>query len=260
MVPLSSPRNIALAIAAVILIAFAAACVGGSNDGRGVAVSCDAIEDLQSFRYAITVKLQLPGLQSSSGATTAPALGAFANTLAALLSDFSIDGAYVAPDRRQAILEFQGDEVELREIGDKRWERLGDTWGELEPGSPEIEDLTPSVVCEEVVLDLASSLDRSSAQKEAVNGVSASRYSLSEADLAELGELLGGVAGADLPDDFQVDIWFADEGEWPLKLDVRSQTTDQQGLPGSVQLTMELRDINDGGISIEPPFGSSPGG
>jgi hypothetical protein len=256
-----STRNLLIFVSAgCILFALGAACSGGSEGNRGVAVSCDAMDDLDSFRYGISVKMQLPGLQSASGATPAPAFGAFATTLAALLSDFQIEGAYVAPDRRQAILEFQGDEVELRQIGDQSWERLGDAWGELEPGSGEIQDLTPRIVCEELVRNLAPSLDESSAQPDSVNGVSASRYALTRADLTELGNLLGLAAGADLPDEFQVDIWFAEDGKWPVKLDVRSQTTDPQGQLGSVELSMELRDVNDGGISIEPPFGSSSGG
>jgi hypothetical protein len=216
------------------------------------------MEDLDSFRYDIAVKLQLPGLQSAGG-TPAPAFGAFSNTLAALLSDFRIEGAYVAPDRRQAILEFQGDEVELREIGDKRWERLGDSWGELDTTSPDIQDLTPRVVCEELVRKLAPSLNDDTAQEEVVNGVAANRYALTRADLTALGNLLGLAAGADLPDEFQVNVWFADDGAWPLKLEVNSQTTDPAGQTGSVQLTMELRDVNDGGISIEPPFTSNGG-
>jgi hypothetical protein len=251
--------SLAAFAAASLLLSLLAACGGGSEDGRGVAVSCDAIEDLSSFRYDIAVKLQLPGLQSASGATPAPAFGAFANTLAALLSDFKIEGAYVAPDRRQAILEFQGDEVELREIGDKRWERLGDAWGELDTASPDIQDLTPRVVCEELVRKLAPSLDGGTSREETVNGVAAQRYNLTKADLTQVGNLLGLAAGADLPDEFEVTAWFADDGGWPLKLEVHSQTTDQQGQPGSVQLSMQLRDVNDGGISIEPPFSAGGG-
>jgi hypothetical protein len=247
--------------AGLVLLGAAAACGGGSSEsGRGVGVSCDAMGDLDSFRYAIAVRLDLPGLHSLSGATPAPAFGAFATTLAALLSDFRIEGAYVAPDRRQATLAFQGDEVELREIGEKRWERLGESWGELEPGAPDIQDLTPQVVCEELVRRLGPSLDGDKAEAVDLNGAPARRYTLSETDLRELGNLLGLAAGADLPDSFQVQVWFSAEDEWPLKLDVRSQTTDPKGQTGSVEFSMELRDINNASITIEPPVLSASGG
>jgi len=52
-------------------------------------------------------------------------------------------------------------------------------------------------------------------------------------------------------------VWLA-EGDWPLKLEVRARATDAQGQAGSVELTMELRDINDGGIAIEPPLVAQP--
>jgi hypothetical protein len=93
-----------------------------------------------------------------------------------------------------------------------------------------------------------------------VNGVPATRYAISRADLTELTNLLGLASGAEVPEVFQVDVWFADDGEWPLKLTVSSRATDPQGQTGSVELSMELRDVNDGGISIEPPLGSDSGG
>ena len=235
---------------AVAVLALVVACGGGSSGDSGVVVvSCDGIDDLGSYRYRISVKLALP-------ATGEPGLGEFAGTLAALLSDFSIEGAYVAPDRRQATLAFQGDEVELRQIGDEKWERLGDAWGSLAEEAPEIEELTPGVVCEELVTALAPSLDPLGPVEETVNGLAARRYT-GEADLARLGELLGVSAGTALPDEFAVSVWLA-EGDWPLKLEVRSRATDAQGQAGSVELTMELRDINDGGVAIEPPLVAQP--
>jgi hypothetical protein len=255
MVPRKTPNYLIALAAAALLLAMATACGGDSEESRGVAVSCDAMDDLESFRYDIAVKLQLPGLQTA-GDTPAPAFGTYSNTLAALLSDFRIEGAYVAPDRLQAILEFQGDEVELREIGDDRWERLGESWGELDAESPDIQDLTPRVVCDELVRKLGPSLNEGSAQADSVNGIVAQRYTLGRTDLTALGNLLGLSAGADLPDEFQVNVWFADDGGWPLKLEVSSSATDPRGQSGSVQLTMELRDVNDSGISIEPPFAS----
>ena len=244
---------VAIPVLAVAALALMVARGGGSSDeSGGVVVSCDGIDELASYRYTISVKLALPAVQPGE-----PGLGEFAGTLAALLSDFSIAGAYVAPDRRQATLAFQGDEVELRRIGDEKWERLGSSWENLDEDAPEIEELTPSVVCAELVMGLAPSLDPAGPVEEALNGVAARRYTTGEADLAQLGELLGVAPETPLPDEFAVSVWLA-EGDWPLKLEVRSRATDAEGQAGSVELVMELRDLNDGGISIEPPLVSQP--
>jgi len=253
-------RSTTLATAGLLVLALAAACGGGDNASTpsGVSASCDRIDSLQSYRYSILVKLQAPAFQSQPSASPAAPLGEFAETLTALLSDFEITGAHVAPDRTQAILRFQEDEVELRAIGDRRWERFGTSWEEQQSPSPDIGFLTPSVVCSDIVQEIAAGLDESSGQEEDVNGVPADRYALDEADLSRLPELLGAGPGTELPERFRVDVWLARDGSWPVKLDISAEDKDEQGNPLSMKLYMEFRDVNDSGISIEEPAVSSP--
>lgn len=249
-------RIIPITGACLLTLVLASACAGdgdGPSPVAGVSASCDGIEKLDSYRYSIVVKLQAPAFQSTPGASPEAPLGEFAEELTALLSDFEISGAHVAPDRTQAILQFKGDEVELRGIGDRRWERFGLTWEEQEATSPDIGFLTPVVVCSDIVLEIAGGLDASGGEAEVVNGIETERYSLDRADLSRLPELLGTATYTELPDEFQVDVWLASAGEWPVKLVISAEDTDEDGNPLSMKLHMEIRDVNDTGISIEAP-------
>ncbi len=243
---------VALAVAGV-LIAALAAC-GDSEKEPGVAASCDAYNEFASYRYSISVKMHLPGLEPG-----APALGTYATSLAALLSDFKIDGAYVTPDRRQALLDFHGAQVELREVAGQRWERLGESWAPLAEAAPAIDDLSPQVVCTDLVQALAPSLGTTSAEEVDVNGIAAQYYSSDQANVASLGELLGVTDETKLPEQFEVEAWLASDGDWPVRLSMKSQAKDLAGSPATVEFVMELRDVNDPAITIDSPAPASGG-
>jgi hypothetical protein len=249
-----------------LALAIAAACGGGTDDrpeAPADVVSCAGIDELESYRYSITVQLRSPAFETVPSGTppgNGGPLSAFAETLAALLSDFRIQGAHVAPDRTQAVLQFQQEEVELRAIGERRWERLGDVWREEEGLSEEIGFLTPVLICEDVLQEIGPELEQREGVSELLNGVKSDRYTLDRTDLAQLPDVLGTGPEAQLPDQFRVDVWLASDGGWPVRLDISSEDTDDRGNPISVRLAMELRDIDDRGISIEPPAAGDPSG
>lgn len=250
--------------AATLLVAAAlvGACGGGGGGDSGenagaAASSCDGIRELQSYRYRFAIKLQSPAFEPASGATPAAPLTAFAATLTALLSDFTIDGAHVAPDRTQAILKFQQDEVEMRAIGDRNWVSVGGTFEEQE-ASGDAALLTPDVVCRDIVQEIVGSLDDVDSKDETVNGIETEHYELSEADLERLPELLGTDPGTDLPQKFKVSVWLARDGRWPVRLEIGAEDKDEQGETLGLSLSMEIRDVNDLGISIVEPA-TAPG-
>ncbi len=240
------------------------ACAGGSSDGdnsRGaitptptlsrVQASCDAIQDIQSYRYSISLKLEAEAFPQTAQATPDP-LSEFADALTALISDMELEGAFAAPDRSRALFRFPGEELEIRTIGDKSWIRRGAIWQEQEPPDEDAL-LTPASVCEDLVEDLAPSLAAGSGELELVDGIETIRYQLDEADLRGLPELLGRSGEEGLPSEFGVDVWLERNDGWPVRLEIVASDVDEQGLPISLELFMEFSDIDDPAIEIEPP-------
>lgn len=234
------------------------ACAGGGDEKEQAVASCDSISDIDSYRYTINLKLRSPAF-STAGPTTTPApLTAFANALQALFSDLKLDGAFKAPDRTQALLKFQGGELELREIGESSWIRTGSTWRVQDPAQG-AGTLTPDVVCRDIVDEITPSLEGLDSSREEVNGVDADRYSLDATNLKQLPELLGTGPEANLPSTYAVEVWLARDGRFPVRLNVAAEDIDELGRPIGLTLFMEFRDINDSGITVEPPTVSQAG-
>ncbi len=242
-------RAILLVAALLFTAALLSACGSGedSRQGEPLALSCANIGALGSYRYSINVRLKIPVGSPTGTSSPQPPLSAFSEDLYALLSDFTIDGAYVAPDHTTAILRFQKDEVELRAIAGKTWERLGGRWQEQQDTATHLTLLTPDVVCNDTVRGLAPSFAGVKAQDDTTNGIATRHYHLDRADI-----VLPAGARSVVPESYQVDLWLAKDGLWPVRLDVETTATNERFL-------MEFRDVNDPGIRIEPPTKSSPG-
>lgn len=217
-----------------------------------VQASCDAIQDIESYRYSIVLRLETPVFEQPVEDTPAP-LSEFAEALTELFRDMELEGAFVAPDRSQALLRFQGEELELRTIGDSSWIRVGATWQEQPSTASEEALLTPASVCADLVEDLAPSLAAASGEEELVNGLETVHYRLDEADLRGLPGLLGRSGEEGLPSEFGVDIWLERDDGWPVRLEITASDTDDEGNPISLELSMEFSDINDPTIEINPP-------
>jgi len=184
-----------------------------------------------------------PATEPVASASPQP-LTAFAAALADLFADFSLDGAYVAPDRSQAVLKFQAEELELRVIGGRSWVRTGDEWQEDETSADEV--LTPVVVCNEVIQAVRPSLRAGEPARASVNGVTTRHYELDPAKTQNLPPLLG----QELAGSYTVDVWVAEDGHWPARFQVVSA---EPGKEDTFRLAMDVRDVNDTGIRVEAP-------
>ncbi|MEX1194173.1 MAG: hypothetical protein WD904_01125 [Dehalococcoidia bacterium] len=257
-------RNPFAAIPFLLLSAalLTAACAGDDADDTagqtGAPISCRALEELDSYRYNVAVQMGAPGPTPSRTAaaettesaapidsgTPAP-LTAFADALAQLFTDFSLQGAYQAPDRSQAILNFRGDDLELRVIGDDAWVRVGDAWQTDEAREDEV--LTPVVVCEQVVQAVRPSLRLADPEEVRLNGVTTRHYDLDPAKAEEVPPVLG----QELAGTYTVDAWIATDGHWPVQFVIQSQ--DPAIDAAAFRLSMTVRDVNDPGIRIVAP-------
>jgi len=168
-----------------------------------------------------------------------------------------LEGAFVAPDRSQARVSARLDELELEEesitIGDRTWVKIGDSWVEGE-AQFELDDLSPASLLEGLSPEQLRLLKPS---KETVNGVKSLRYSIGRGDidaLRSLGALLGDdEALEDLPEEFNIDLWLAEDGGWPVRVTMTARGAIDEGDEISLDFSLDVTDVNDPDIEIEPP-------
>ncbi len=254
-------RTLIPALAALALWA----CGGGdSTSGPGdvggtvppspltVQTSCDAIDDIQSYRYVFEIKRDLPEETEPPDDVTPNPLSSITEGIRELFRDSQWEGAFVAPDRSETLVRSGGEELELRTIGDKSWIRVGATWQEQEPPSNNVLPALASL-CADMVEELAPSLGAVTGEADVVNGIETVHYRLSEADLKELPELLGSSGEEGLPIEFDMDVWLERNDGWPVRLQITASDRDEEGRPISEEWFIEFSDIDDPNIEIEPP-------
>ena len=181
--------------------------------------------------------------------------GATAEAPGALSLD--LEGAFVAPDRSQIHVSARLDDLKLEEesitVGEQTWVKTGDNWVEGEPEF-QLSDLSPGSLLEELGPEQLRLLKPS---KETVNGVDSLRYSIDRADvetLRSLGALFGQDGGLEnLPEEFNVGLWLAEDGGWPVRVTMTARGAMDGGEEMSLDFSMDITDVNDPDIKVEPP-------
>jgi len=199
----------------------------------------EAFAKLESYR--MNMRLMMEG-------TTAEEPGALA---------LDLEGAFIAPDRSQTHVNARVGDIELEEesisVGGQTWVKTGDNWVEGEP-QLQLGDFSPGSLLEELGPDDLRLLKPS---KETINGVDSLRYNIDQADvetLRSLGALLGQDGSLEnLPEEFNVDLWLAEDGGWPVRVTMAARGVMDSGNEMSLDFSMDVTDVNDPGIEIEPP-------
>ena len=199
----------------------------------------EAFAELESYRVKMSLTME---------GTTAEAPGTLA---------LDLEGAFVAPDRSQIHASARLDDLELEEesitIGEQTWVKTGDNWVEGEPEF-QLGDFSPGSLLEELGPEQLRLLKPSN---ETVNGVDSLRYDIDQADvetLRSLGTLLGQDGGLEnLPAEFNVGLWLAEDGGWPARVTMTARGVMDSGDEMSIDFSMDVTDVNDPDIKIEPP-------
>ena len=96
------------------------------------------------------------------------------------------------------------------------------------------------------------------AGEETTNGVATLHYHLDETDITRLAEFFGedveemwDFEGA--PEEVTFDLWLARDGHWPVRMEAGASGKDDEGNDVSLSIFMEISDLNDPDIKIEPP-------
>ena len=244
--------------------------------GQVAELPCEVPDDIKSYRFTYGSKMDMPGPELEEALEEAreaiqvaqqeerdvfaewgEGWGALVFWFLAL-ADMRMEGAFVAPDRVEVRVTFLG-VLELTNItiGDKEWTKRGAL--DWEESTAEAEGLTwrrgLADLCEGFAFPGVPGLE---AREETVNGVATHHYHLDEADLRRLAELFPGDTeemwdAEDLLQEGTVDVWLAKEGNWPVRME--GEFTLEYGEIRDLTLSMfiEVKDLNDPSIKIEPP-------
>jgi hypothetical protein len=173
-----------------------------------------------------------------------------------VILDYTIDASYVAPDRFDAMTTNKiyetGEERELPIIiiGDRHWYKIGGQWLE-DPRIPLA--YRPADICSAIFPDL--NLPEAEPERESVNGVKALHYSLPDVFSEQaMAQIFGAGSEMDiLMKRLNVNLWLAEDGGWPARMEIRSSGFFSDGRELRVELTVDLTDVNSDEIKVEPP-------
>jgi len=218
-------------------------------------VGCEFPSDIKSFRFTMSLKANLPTTpETGTGeGVPNPLLGA----LGGLMGDMKMEGEFIPPDRSSVVLTVGDNEFgSFIQIGSQSWTKVAGLtdWME-EPASADSEfPFSPMDLCQSTEEDLSTALSQLEGKKETVNGIKAVHYHVDKADLALLTDLLGQTQDiSELPEEFTMDIWLAEDGKWPVRMNFKASGKDEQGQSTSFDISIEFKDFNDSSIKIEPP-------
>jgi len=225
--------------------------------GSAQEVGCEFPSDIKSFRFSMTMKANLPSTPTATESAGGEPLGDFLGSLTGLMGDMKMEGAVISPDRSSMDLTVGGHEFgSFIQIGSQSWMKVAGLtdWTE-EPASEGSESIfSPMDFCETAEEDLSSALSGLEGENETVNGIETAHYHLDSADLTLLEDLLGGTEDlSQLPDEFNMDVWLAEDGDWPVRMSLSASGKNDNGEPLSFDISIEFKDFNDSGIKIEPP-------
>ena len=208
--------------------------------------SAARLSELTSFRFDMSMAFDF-----GESADSEDPDAALAAAMMAAFGNISAEGAFVAPDSMAITASFIGQEFSFVQIGDEAWERVGDTW---EPTTAEaslfsMEDPASMVTdfLPDEVLEVAET------SRETINGVDAIRYSFDketlEAAATELGEDTSDFAELT---NANLDIWLTEDGI-PVRILMDISGQDETGSAMSMNLEMNISDINSDSVTIERP-------
>jgi hypothetical protein len=230
----------------------------GPNGTSVQAVGCDFPSDIESFRFEMTMKAHLPSTpEAQATEPTEDTLGDFLGALSGLMGDMKMEGAVIAPDRSSMEMTIGGHEfASFVQVGSRSWRKVAGLTDWTEDTSSDGSDFlfSPLDFCETTGDDISAALSPLEGEKQTVNGIETMHYHLDKADLTLLQDFLGETQGlGELPEAFVMDVWLAEDGDWPVRMSFKASGKDDQGQDLSFEIFIEFKDFNDKGIEIEPP-------
>jgi len=213
--------------------------------------ACQALASLKTYRYVSNLTLQVPEEPVPPEERPTPAATITRNIVGAYLFEYDIDGSVVAPDRLDAqITSGTQNPFDIIIIGGQRWVSLEGEWRE---SAQAVVPYQPMDVCNALFPEL--NLDQAQGEKTTVNDVKALHYVL---PATPSGQTIATIFGATsdmaiLMQTMDIEVWTAEKDGWPVEMDIQSKGVYANGRQLQTHIHIELRDINDKDIRVEPP-------
>lgn len=251
--PLRLPGLAFVILAAAVVWA---ACDGGQaslevtvEPGR---VSCEAFHQFESYRYRTEVVLDLEERDPSMEPSDPYGRDAFKFTQV-------VEGAVQQGDRIEATLEspeLEGPGTSVIVIEDIVWISLAGDW--TARPLTEIDAFPIPYLPEDTCNAIAPDIDVSglTGTPEMVGEIASQKYHFDafQSDLPDRHPSFTPQSdAARIVNDYEGDIWIADEGSYVSKLDITGMGTYENGRQLTFSIFLELSDINDDSIRVEPP-------
>lgn len=217
-------------------------------------VACEPLTQLRSYRYKTEVALDLaerPPEMPPEDPDRGPAPFQFT---------WAIEAAVQEGDKLQATLSYPGQnqpDLPVTVIDNQAWYLVGERWEiqSLGAGTPFPVPYLPLDTCNAIAPDIDTS--QLTGEPDTVGGLPSRRYHFDslQSELPDRHPSLGPESdAARVVNDFQGDIWIAETGSFITKLDLTGTGTYENGRQLNLEVFLELSDINDEGIKIEPPI------
>jgi len=203
-----------------------------------------SLADLDSYRY--TMNMELEGLESVFAESLSAIPGQDPAALAESLT-MEVTGAYVAPDKIEVRMSISGvdDELAMTTIGDQQWVEMGDLAIGPIQAVGDIEEMNlASIVWDGFSADTGG-LTCTSEKKETVNGVASNYCGIDAATFEQLADLFGGTGDMGDIDEFSLDLWLAEDGDWPVRMRANVAGTDETGKDFRAKLELDVTDVNE---------------
>jgi len=232
----------------------------GSSSGGTLDLSKSAknLQDLKSFNFDISLKMNLGDLGSSSGSSGSNG-GLDLSGLGALLGNVKATGSFVGPDKTSLTASALGQDFSFIQIGKDSYTKQGSNgkWTKSSSSDSPLDSLTNGGLSSNSSIP-PDALKNAKVTKETVNGVKATRYSFDRNALQALSNSTGSSSATDTFKDFdkaQMDIWVSDDSQQiPVKMTMDLSGKDDKKQNIGMQIEFNLKDLNSNSIQIKAPI------
>ena len=213
--------------------------------------ACTAFNRFDRYRYKFTFRIASP---HPAGPVDVEEVGSPPFGLPPDSPDFELvqehEGTIVNPDKIDLVIKTpELPDLIMRFLEGEQWTNLGGTWTLADDPAPY--NYSPALVCHSMMAGLQLAGTPTS---ETVNGVDTTHYEFEDVSLLTGGYLFN--TGSDPDRVLQVysgDVWLTEDG-WPVRLESSSRGTYPSGRELSLEVSLEITDVDSEDIAVERPF------